>query len=107
MRNHISMMIMLTALLFGPMQVAAAEPLRDPTRPYSARPIVSLRTATFKVSAIFVSEERRVAIVNGQRVAEGDQVSGAKVVEILSDRLRLNLQGKEITARLLPATVRN
>jgi hypothetical protein len=45
---------------------------------------------------------RRIAVVNGLRVTEGDKVGGATVVEILADRLRLSLGDKAITSRVLP-----
>ena len=56
----------------------------------------------FKVTAIFTSEKRRIAIVNGLQVSEGDRVNGATVVKILADDIRLNLDGKTITSRVLP-----
>ena len=96
---------MATVLLVGPLLVNAQETLRDPTRPYSARSVASTGgsvASTFRVTAIFTSEMRRIAVVNGKRVGEGDQVDGATVVEILADRLRLNLNGKAITTRVLP-----
>jgi MSHA biogenesis protein MshK len=94
-------------LLLAPVLAAAQETLRDPTRPYSARTVVATGgggkvTSSFKVTAIFTSDMRRIAVVNGRRVAEGDQVDGATVVEILTDRLRLNHGGKSITSRVLP-----
>jgi len=84
--------------------------LRDPTRPSSAKLVATTATGTgmattetgFRVTAIFTSEKRRIAVVNGQRVGEGDLVDGATVVEILADALRLNFQGKAITTRVLP-----
>ena len=109
MRSRCSMLTVSAVLLFGPLLTVGAELLRDPTRPYAAGPVVVVtpaRAAAFSVSAILVSEKRRVAIVNGQRVSEGDQVDGATVVKILADRLRLNLHGKEITTRLLPDPLR-
>lgn len=106
MRSRSFTLTVLALLLFGPLLTNGAEPLRDPTRPYSARPYVPAPVATFNVTAILVSQERRVAIVNGQRVVEGDQVDGATVIEILTDRLRLDLHGKEITTRLLPDGLR-
>ncbi len=103
MRSRCSMLTVSTVLLFGPSLTDGAELLRDPTRPYSAEAVVMPAiAASFSVTAIFVSEKRRVAIVNGQRVSEGDQVDGATVVKILADKLRLNLHGKELTTRLLP-----
>ncbi|MDH3305530.1 MAG: general secretion pathway protein GspB [Gammaproteobacteria bacterium] len=108
MRNTFFMSTVTVALLLGFVQTAGAESDRDPTRPYSARSLVSPATgaAAFKVSAVFVSTERRVAVVNGQRVIEGDTINGAIVVEINKDGLRLNLHGKELTTRLLPAGLR-
>ena len=102
MRSRYSMVIISAVLLLGPLQTDGAELLRDPTRPYSVPPFVPSRATTFNVSAIFVSQQRRIAIVNGQRVTVGDHVDGATVLEILRDRLRLNLHGKAVTTRLLP-----
>ena len=102
MRNLTSIFIATAVLLIGPSLSDAAEPLRDPTRPYSARSVAPSNATTVKVSAIFVSVERRIAIVNGKRVTEGDRIGAATVIEILNDRLRMNLHGKEVTARLLP-----
>ena len=108
MRSRYSMLIVSGVLLFGPLPTDGAELLRDPTRPYSGTPSVvkSARDTSFRVTAIFISEKRRVAIVNGQRVGEGDQVDGATVIEILANSLRLNLRGKAFTTRLLPGGVR-
>ncbi len=108
MRSRYSMLIVSGVLLFGPLPTDGAELLRDPTRPYSRTPVVvmSARDTSFRVTAIFISEKRRVAIVNGQQVSEGDQVDGATVVEILAHSLRLNLRGKEFTTLLLPEALR-
>ena len=111
MPKRYSILTVATVLLIAPMLANAQETLRDPTRPYSARSVASTGgsgggggkvASSFKVTAIFTSELRRVAVVNGRRVIEGDQVDGAIVVEILADRLRLNQGGKAITSRVLP-----
>ena len=106
MRSRCPILLMSAVMLLGPLLTDGAELLRDPTRPYSARSVVPATAPTFNVMAILVSQQRRVAIVNGQRVTEGDQVDGATVVEILRQELRLDFRGKEITARLLPAGLR-
>ena len=116
MRNRYSLLTVLVALLFVPLLASGQELLRDPTRPYSAKSVATTTTATatatatgvtgFRVTAIFTSEKRRIAVVNGQRVGEGDLVDGATVVEILADALRLNYQGKPITTRVLTNGVR-
>ncbi len=88
------------ALALAPGLCLADEVLRDPTRPYT---VVEQRTAApprFVVNAIIVSEDRRVAIVNGRRVGVGSSLSGARVVAIDKDQLVLDIDGKRVTARL-------
>ena len=112
MRSRLAMLTVATLLVSGPALADDTEVLRDPTRPYNARSVAvapgggsrsgSSGVASFRVTAIFTSDMRRIAVVNGRRVTEGDKVDGATVVEILTDRLRLNLGGKAITSRVLP-----
>lgn len=80
--------------------------LRDPMRPYVAPVTKATVNVRFKVNAIFVSDERRVAILNGRRVYQGDQVDGATVTEILADSVRLNYRDKPITARMASSRIR-
>ena len=65
------------------MSLAHAE-LGDPTRPSNALPIVgnTASSAVLHVSAVFISGDRRIAVVNGQRVRVGDSISGATVSSI-------------------------
>lgn len=107
MRSRLAIFAVATVLVSGPALADDAEVLRDPTRPYNARSVAAATggakvASTFRVTAIFTSEMRRIAVVNGRRVTEGDKVDGATVVEILADRLRLNLGDKAITSRVLP-----
>ncbi len=76
------------------------EVLRDPTRPYVVSERVAVAAPRFKVNAIIVSADRRVAIVNGQRVVTGGSVNGAKVITIEKDHLILETNGERITAAL-------
>ena len=108
MRSFLSVFTVAAVLVSGTALAQDAEALRDPTRPYNARSVAPTApggakvASTFRVTAIFTSDMRRIAVVNGRRVAEGDKVDGATVVEILADRLQLNLGGKAITSRVLP-----
>lgn len=86
--------------------LAQADALRDPTRPYSARSVVKAQDLSFEVSAIFASKQRRVAVVNGRTVTEGEQIDGAIVVAILNDSLRLKLGDREISVRVVPSGLR-
>ncbi len=113
MRSRCSILTVSAVLLLGPLLTDGAEVLRDPTRPYAVAPVVTptgaraiAKVTRFSVTAILVSQKRRVAIVNGKRVSEGDKVDGATVVKILADRLRLDLDGKEFTTHLPPDALR-
>lgn len=91
---------LLLALLGTTQSVSADEVLRDPTKPYRVNATQSQGATRFTVNAIFVSDERRIAIVNGQRVAVGGQVNGATVVAISKEKLTLRIDGKSFSARL-------
>lgn len=115
MRSGNSMLAATALLLVGAASADAQEILRDPTRPYDAKPVASATrgtgggkssVSTYNVTAIFTSDSRRVAVVNGKRVIEGDQVDGATVVEILANSLSLNVRGKLIKTRVLPTGFR-
>ncbi len=61
---------------------SADEVLRDPTRPYPYRAATpGLQTErNLSLTAIVVSEQRRVAVVNGRAVGRGERIAGAEVV---------------------------
>jgi hypothetical protein len=71
---------------------AASDEMRDPMRPPSATaPVVdgqrSNRVPT-RVTALFISGERRTAIVDGRVVRTGDRAGLCQVEEILDDGVR-------------------
>jgi MSHA biogenesis protein MshK len=106
-RNRLPTKIAAGILLLAAVCCNAAETLRDPTRPFVAQSPAQIVNARFSVNAIFVSDDRRIAVVNGQRVKPGDTVGGAKVVEISGDEVRLVYDGKTISVRLASSGLRN
>lgn len=78
----------------------ADELFRDPMRPYTARTAYQSGPTRLKVNAIIVSDERRLAIVNGRRVGLGDTIGGATVTAISKQELTLDIGGKQKTLRL-------
>ena len=74
---------------------AAAEGLRDPTRP--PQPHAAARAAVRDqlpvVSAIFTRGDQRTAIVDGRLVKTGDVVSGGEVSAISNERVRWSRKG--------------
>lgn len=75
---------------------ASAEVLSDPMRPYT--PQIRIENSpggqSYSLSAILYSAQRRVAIVNGQPVSEGQRISGARVVRIAPGQVQLEVDGE-------------
>lgn len=92
----------IVATLLGGLYAPAfgQDQLRDPTRPYAAKQRLAVVAPSFKVNAIIVSADRRVAIVNGRRVVTGGSVDGATVVAIEKDRVIFEKDGKRMTGTL-------
>ena len=84
-----------------------AAPLVDPTRPPAAEvPAFSetdeIRQETWRLDSTLVSEFRRIAVINGQRVSEGGAVGTATVAEIGRDEVVLLADGREIVLKESP-----
>ncbi len=72
--------------------VASAAELTDPTRPALLPPPPTGPAPTdagLALDSIFISETRRVAVIDGRRVEVGDPVGGARVVGIAISGVRL------------------
>jgi MSHA biogenesis protein MshK len=101
-------LLVLLALVAALNAAGAAELLRDPTRPTNEVPAARTAPATssLRVSAVFISGERRVAIVNGQRVREGEVISGATVSKIEADKVSFTRKGDTLAVPLLNGGMR-
>ena len=77
---------------------------QDPTRPPTAAEIrawmgevdTEAVDSDWRLQAILASDQRRLAIINGQRVRPGDRVDTAEVLTIEPDRVVLAHRGREI-----------
>jgi MSHA biogenesis protein MshK len=58
------------------------------------------------LSSTLVGPERRIAIINGDPVREGDRIGGARVLQIRASEVRLQTPGYPLTLRLLANTNR-
>ncbi len=88
---------------------AAAAELADPTRPtrtLPATPGSPQAAAALRVSAIFISGERRIAVVNGRSVRVGETIGGATVRRIERDRVSFLRGGRTFSVTLLSASAR-
>jgi len=78
--------------------------LRDPTRPPSAAEVAAwfdqgaqTRASTpFHLQSILLSSQRRIAIIDGQRLQAGDTIEGAEVQRIEPGRVVLERDGQAI-----------
>ena len=84
---------------------AAAETLSDPMRPRQrlTNPAPAQDKVPYDLSAILYSSDRRVAVINGRTVSEGDRIGSAKVRRIGRRSLELEERGERIRLVLAPA----
>ena len=97
-------------ILFLPLILPSAgnarDPLPDPTRPpaslaHSAQTSIQDPDTKLDLRAIFFSDGRRLAVINGQRLREQDRIGSARVLEIMPDRVRLTRDGGEFELTLI------
>lgn len=96
------LLVLLAALGTG--HALGTENLPDPTRPatFGAASPAAVKAPSYSVSSVVIGSDRRLAVVNGQTVSEGDRVDGARVVAVLAGGVRLQRGGREFTVELLP-----
>ena len=84
--------------------------LTDPTRPTDPAAFFGTRTAAggnaWSLQSILLASDRRVAVINGKRVQEGDRIGSARVIRIRDSQVLLRTGGRSLTLRLLPQTVK-
>ncbi len=91
---------------------AVAEQLPDPTMPdgYTAGPAVgdaeALAAPDFRVTEIVLSPDRRMAVINGQRLEQGDSYAGGRLVAIQADKVTIEMGDERIEVPLIPLKVK-
>jgi MSHA biogenesis protein MshK len=101
----------LATLLLGSVMPLVAAALEDPTRPPDfvgvANGAKQSQVPTWQVSSILISKDRRMAVVNGKTVRQGDQVDSARVIRISPIAVTLRSSVETFTVKLLPAQVKS
>ncbi|MDX1452179.1 MAG: hypothetical protein R3183_06440 [Oleiphilaceae bacterium] len=79
--------------------LANGEQLVDPTKPHGWRASQPAKAVArnYKLNYILKADGRAMAMINGQRVAEGDYVSGARVLSIRDTSVSLLVEGQRRT----------
>ncbi|MDH5469470.1 MAG: hypothetical protein OEY45_10370 [Gammaproteobacteria bacterium] len=101
-------------LLFGlavitSLSYAARPELDDPTRPYQANVFEQRKTqpaSRYNLNSTLVSKNRRVAVINGTHVTEGETVGDATVIRIRKHDVTLQSPDRQITLTLLPDIIK-
>jgi hypothetical protein len=102
----VSRPLALAVLLIAGSTYAAEPAMHDPTQPFRAAPGGETTVPAygpqprFRVTAVIVSPTRRVAIVNGKPVQEGQQIGGAEVVKIDGRSVQLREGNREFVVQL-------
>ena len=88
-----------------------AEPVRDPTTPLGYKVIAGKVTTStsYELNSILISTHRKLAIINGQTLREGQIIegsSGVRVMHISAQRVSLQQAEKRWELILSPTTIR-
>ncbi len=93
-----SCVVALASLLSVTAQATEMGDLPDPTNPHG----VAVGGVSSGVQSIFISAQRKSAVVHGRRVSIGDRVGDAVVVDIRPYEVILKRDGRETSLRLTP-----
>jgi hypothetical protein len=96
------------ALLTSLSPAAAAE-LNDPTRPYKTDRYEQRNTqpaSRYNLNSTLVSSNRRIAVINGTYLTEGETVGDATVIRIRKHEVTLQSPNRQITLKLLPDIIK-
>ena len=97
--------ILLAVICMGTASTAFAQALRDPTRPPAANAkgvTGSTGQSGWILQSVLISPERRYAIINGEVVAVGGSIAGAKLVAVAAERVTLRTPEGLRVVHLLP-----
>ena len=94
-------------LLLVSVQLVSAQvvlALKDPTQPSSYRAVS--KKQSLRLESILFSDARKVAVINGTVVAEGDSIGNAKIIRIDRDSVRVSSGGNSVELVLHRAAIR-
>lgn len=84
-----------------------ASALNDPTRPTDpALYFAGNNAGGWALQSILFSDDRRIAIINGKRVQEGDRIGSARVARIQDSQVVLKTRGRTLKLKLRPDTLK-
>ncbi len=97
------------ALLLGLAVSASAYALKDPTQPTDPANYFGYPTnpsdSSWSLQSILSAPQRRIAVINGTRVREGDRIGAARVVRIHNSGVVLDSNGRRLTLDLFQQVI--
>ena len=98
------------ALVAGVGAASAQSGLGDPTRPTAlneapAREERAVQGPRWRLQSTLVAEARRLAVINGRTVAQGERIDGATLREVRREGVTLDVDGRSIELRVLPDAI--
>lgn len=104
----VTMVLWLLTLLAMPGQSASQDPTRPPVfdGPAAASTAVKASAPRWRLSSTIVARDRRSAVINDQVVVAGDNIAGARVVEIEAAKVTLSANGKQIVLSLIEKDIK-
>ena len=102
--------LVLAAAMLGVAGTAPAQQgLGDPTRPTSLDEPEPVEKAVragprWRLQSTLVADSRRLAVINGRTVAQGERIDGAMVREVRQGGVTLEVEGRRIELRVLQGT---
>lgn len=97
--------LLCSTVSFSLVAAALDDPMRPPVVLSSGNKTRKVVTG-YELSSIFISSNRRAAIVNGRNVVVGDRVDRARVLEIGATEVVISIAGKKRTLTLLPVSIK-
>jgi MSHA biogenesis protein MshK len=102
--NKSYLTVLLMIAVYGTTITAQADTLRDPLRPVHYQvakkgadgSAVKKQPQSWQLSAVLISRDRTVAVVNGQSMQVGDQIDGYKLLKIEPAKVLLQDKQKQI-----------
>lgn len=99
--------LMALALVHGAEAWALDDPMRPPHYTAAAKAAQPARKAeSWTLNSILITAQRRVAVINGQRVEVGAYVGSARVVAIEATQVRMQSGRRSLTLNLVPVNVK-
>lgn len=106
------MLIFIVALPSSALWAQDEQPLRDPTTPLGHKVITgktSVAASGYELNSVLISSQRKLAVINGQTLREGQIIpgsSGVQVQSISAKRVVLQQANKRWELSLTPTTIR-